>query len=378
MPTADLLETILRGSESDLDAARQLVAASRGKGDRSLVALCERAVAAAPAEAISFDAQGTATLRAAGKVFCGGRFAPQSIQVLRRSVAQKASGQPTSVRFSVIEGEDPVTDIGALQAVAHASTLFQAASQFNCLESPGPYLTNVASYLSDPTQGPRASISAFPGTLVRHYAAPDGTGGRLVQSQERQIDLLADALPAGLGKVQSGYLMTSCLRDVAAAARAFEENFDRIQVGVHDGAQVVLGHAWDGAVEGEPLIAQVFTSTLAAGGYGRGEPFRGPVEAISRQLLRAAYLGTLLAALDLGKQRVVLTMIGGGVFGNPHSLICESILWAIEQVEQLSSGPLEVVLNGRNLSASVGEEMTTACERRGGVHCVLERISGGQ
>lgn len=378
MPATDLLETILRGSESDLDAARLRVAVSRGKGDRNLVASAEQAVAAAPTDAFSFDAEGTATLRVAGKAFSGGRFAPRSILSLREAVAQKASGQPTSVRFSVIEGEDPITDIGALQAMAPTSTLFQAASQFNCLESPGPYLTRVTSYLSDPTQGPRASISAFPGTLVRHYAAPDGAGGRFVQSQGRQIDLLADALPEALGKVESGYLMTSNLRDVAAAAKAFEDHFERIQVGVHDGAQVVLGHAWDGAVEGEPLIAQVFTSTLAAGGYGRGEPFRGPVEAISRQLLRAAYLGTLLAALDLGKQRVVLTMIGGGVFGNPHSLICESILWAIEQVEPLSCGPLEVVLNGRNLSTDVGSALKQACERRGGAYRVLEHGARGR
>ncbi len=352
--------------------------ASRGKGDRSLVASAEQAVAAAPTDALPFDAEGTATLRVAGKAFSGGRFAPRSILSLREAVAQKASGQPTSVRFSVIEGEDPITDIGALQAMAHASTLFQAASQFNCLESPGPYLTSVASYLSDPTQGPRASISAFPGTLVRHYAAPDGAGGRFVQSQGRQIDLLADALPEALGKVENGYLMTSCLRDVAAAAKAFEDHFEQIQVGVHDGAQVVLGHAWDGAVEGEPLIAQVFTSTLAAGGYGRGEPFRGPVEAISRQLLRAAYLGMLLAALDLGKQRVVLTMIGGGVFGNPHTLICGSILWAIEQVEPLSCGPLEVVLNGRNLSTEVGSALKQACERKGGAYRVLEHGARGR
>src|SRR5450759_5464986 len=84
----------------------------------------------------------------------------------------------------------------------------------------------------------------------------------------------------------------------------------------------------DGAVEGEPLIAQVFTSTLAAGGYGQEGAIAGQAEALCRQLLRAAYVGTLLAAVDLGKERVVLTMIGGGVFGNPHELIVDSIVWA--------------------------------------------------
>jgi hypothetical protein len=64
----------------------------------------------------------------------------------------------------------PATDIGSLQATAGAGTLFPAASQFNCLESPGPYVVDVADYFHDQTQGPRASISAFPGTLPRHYA----------------------------------------------------------------------------------------------------------------------------------------------------------------------------------------------------------------
>lgn len=374
MSGVDLLETILHGSDSDLSAARQQIAASRGKGNRSFVGIAERAVAAAPTKVISFDETGTATLRVAGEVLCGGRFSPRSIQSLKQAVKQKTIVQPSIIRFSVIHGEDELSDIGALQAMAHSCTLFQAASQFNCLESPEPCLVDITDYFFDSTQGPRASISAFPGTLVRHYAAPDGSGGRFVQSQERQLDLLADALPAALGKVESGYLMISCLRDIAAAAKTLEENFEHLQVGVHEGVQVSLGYDWDGAVDGKPLISQVFTSALAAGGYGAGEPFLGPVEQVARQLLRAAYLGTLLAALELGKQRVLLTMTGGGVFGNPHSLIYESILWAIEQVEQLSRGSLEVVLNSRRLSVSMQDQMKQTCDRRKGVFRSLGRL----
>jgi hypothetical protein len=218
-------------------------------------------------------------------------------------------------------------------------------------------LVDVASNRYDPTQGPRAALSAFPATLVRHYAAPDGRGGRFTQSPKHQLDLLAEALPADLGRVKTGYLQASQIRDLGAAAAAVEQNFNQIRVGVHDDAQVVLGYSWDGAVEGEPLIAQVFTSTLAAGGYGQEGAIAGQAEALCRQLLRAAYVGTLLAAVDLGKERVVLTMIGGGVFGNPHELIVDSIVWAIDQVTALGGGPLTVVLNGRNLSQSVDRKL---------------------
>jgi hypothetical protein len=365
MPTPDLLDAILRGTEAELQAARQRVAASRGRGDRSLVARVEQCVAASPTTTISFDGIGAATIQAAGRTFSGGRFALRTLDALKEAVATRSVLESVAVKLSVIEGDDPVTDIGALQAMAHESTLFQVASQFNCLESPGPYLVKVGAYLSDPTQGPRASVSAFPATLVRHYAAPDESGGRFVQTPGRQLDLLAHALPSSIGRSESGYLRLASLSDADAAASALETNFGLLQVGVHDGAQVVLGHAWDGAVEGEPHVAQVFASTLAAGGYGR---FAGAAEAIGRQLLRAAYLGTLLAALDLGKDRVVLTMIGGGVFGNPHTLLCECIVWAVEQVEALARGPLEVVLNSRDLSRSVDRVwLKRACDARGGV-----------
>lgn len=372
MQPSDLLETILRGTEHDLDSAWQQVSASRGKGDKSLVARVERAVAENPSATISFDATGNATVSGAGRQFAGGRFSVPSIESLKASVAKQDTGKRSAVRFSVIEGTSPITDIGALQAMASEATLFQAASQFNCLEAPGPFLVDVNSYLTDPTQGPRASVSAFPATLVRHYAAPDGSGGRFVQSHDRQINLLADALPPAIGLVNSGYLQVSGIPDLPVAAAALEANFERIRIGVHDDAQVVLGHAWDGGVEGQPHIAQTFTSTLAAGGYGRGEPIRGAVETICQQLLRAAYLGTLLAALDLGKRRVVLTMIGGGVFGNPHRLICESALWAVDEIERLACGSLEVVLNSRDLARDVDRAwLKDACQRRGGVFRIL-------
>ena len=81
-------------------------------------------------------------------------------------------------------------------AQVYARALFQVASQFNCLEAPGSFVVPVADYLHDPTQGPRASVSAFPATLVRHYAAPQPGGQRFVQaSNGPQIMLvLSDAL----------------------------------------------------------------------------------------------------------------------------------------------------------------------------------------
>ena len=81
--------------------------------------------------------------------------------------------------------------------------------------------------------------------------------------------------------------------------------------------------------------AQDFTSTIAGGGYGGERALGTEFGGVCRQLLRTAYLGTLLAAASLRRDRVVLTLIGGGVFGNPVSLILEAIAWAAEEVERL-------------------------------------------
>ena len=74
-------------------------------------------------------------------------------------------------------------------------------------------------------------------------------------------------------------------------------------------------------------------------------------------MLRAAYLGTLLTALALERSPVVLTLIGGGAFGNPLELIWESIIWAFDAVRSMEAGRLDVIVNGRNLA--YGSDMET-------------------
>lgn len=124
-----------------------------------------------------------------------------------------------------------------------------------------------------------------------------------------------------------------------------ETGFDGIRVGVHDDIEVAFGYDWDGRVSPPGhRIAQVFTSTLAGGGYGDIDDDLTPA---CRHLLRAAYLGTLLAAAELGKHNVVLTLIGGGAFANPLELIWESILWAVETVDALAPTGLHAFVNAR-------------------------------
>jgi hypothetical protein len=330
---------------------------------RGLLAAIEREVASDPDRCFTFDDGGEATLSAAGRTWAAGRFETPSLGELRARVAARPRAGDGRLALSVLRGAHPLTDIGTLQATAPPRSLFQVASQFNCLESPGPYLVPVRDYPGDPTQGPRASVSAFPGTFLRHYRAPAADGTRFVQTSDRGLNLLADAVDPEVAEPRSGYLQVAQVRDLEALASSLDDRFDRIRVGVHSGVEVVLGHDWGGPVPGAPRrIAQVFTSTLALGAYGADD---GSVALATarRHLLRAAYLGTLLAALDLGCETVVLTLIGGGVFGNPHRDIWDAIHWALDQADPHADGRALVLVNTRERLADADRARVTA---RGG------------
>ncbi|MFN8475851.1 MAG: hypothetical protein U0822_26980 [Anaerolineae bacterium] len=380
----DMLDLIFTHATSPTDdrylreqiaAQVKAVNATAGKGDRGQVEQAEKVVQADPAHAFEFDATGLASLTAAGSTWSAGRFETVSIRELRERARLRTAGATGRVRLCVLNGASPVTDIGSLQATSRDGALFQVASQFNCLESPGPYVTPVAEYFNDPTQGPRAAISAFPGTLLRHYAAPSPGGARFVQETDRrQIDLLADAL--GLDVVRNGYFTGEEVADRHSLGALLESNFEAIRVGVHDELQVVLGYDWDGGLEASERsrIAQVFTSTVAGGEYGAARLLgRETFAAVCRQMLRAAYLGTLLAAISLGRRRVVLTLIGGGAFNNPKPLIWTAIEWALEEVAPFLAGDLEVVVNGHNLPLTMRYAVLAAVKRYNGAYVTFTR-----
>ena len=65
----------------------------------------------------------------------------------------------------------------------------------------------------------------------------------------------------------------------------------------------------------------------------------------------------------LRQRRAVLTLIGGGVLGNPVPLIWDSILRAASEVEPLLAGDLDVVVNGRNLGGEVQRESIISAVR---------------
>lgn len=369
----DLLETYMATNDATalcdgVDSLTSDVESMR-RNDRGIVARAEAIVKANP-DSIVFDETGAATLTIDGHTWSAGRFTTPTLDGLReRAMAKReAAGRSGNARLWVLNGVGSAFDIGALQAHGPDESLYQVASQLNCLEAMGPHIAAVASYFGDPTQGPRAAVSAFPATLSRHYRAPAPDGSRFVQTTNgRQIELLSAVCRPGVAQVESGYLSPRAIVDPGELARRLVADFGKLRVGVHDDLDVVLGDRWDGAVPHPKRIAQVFTSTVAAGQYGTlgtGEVWT----TIVRQLQRAAYLGTLAAAAAAGKKRVVLTLIGGGAFENPKPIIWESMLWALDEVAPLLSSDLTVAVNARGeLDPSVGQDALLAATRaRGG------------
>lgn len=360
-----MIESLIDASSSEANRERWVrQIATAIPQSRKIVFDAERAAATDPQSAFAFDAHGYATLHSGESSFDAGRFEIPTVGELRTRAIGKSTGSPG--RLFVLHGTSAFADVATLQAFFGHGALFQVASQFNTLEAPAPSIVRIGDYFHDPTQGPRAAVSAFPGALLRHYAAPRSDGSRFTQMEDgEQIELLREVARPEIARVRNGYLQAGNIVDPDTFADVLTRNADSIRVGVHDGIEAARGFAWDGpAAEPHPRIAQVFTSTLAAGGYGHVDFAGDPWRTIVDTLLRAAYLGTLFAAASVGRKTVVLTLIGGGVFANPHAMIRAAIAHAVDESRSLGLG-LDVIVNVRE--NDTGSWRTVAEERGGAV-----------
>lgn len=348
--TAGLLDQLLAG-QPPADLLRHLPPLQFSSPEFQREVAAAEAVASRGPAAFTFGPDGRAELVVGTQHYAAGRFETPSLGELRARLEarhenpamtgqQPAATHRPLLRLTILLGVSPLTDIQRLEADADGKTVFQLASQFNGLEAPKPGLVPVTDYFGDRTQGPLGALPAFPGALLRHYAAP-GPIGRFVQTPLQQLNLLADVLPAS-ARVEGGYLLAANIHDPAELARRLQTDFEAIRIGWHTDIQAL----------GSARLHQVLTSTLAAGSYSPGIESTGEWHIIERQLLRAAYAGTLRAAVAAGKSRVVLTAIGGGVFANPHELIWQCLLWALANIQPQLQTPLEVVLNLRSFDLS--------------------------
>jgi len=244
------------------------------------------------------------------------------------ALADLPAPPPGPARLRVSEVVANVQDLH--RDARNAGALFQVASQFNLLEMVSPRATpdqGIARYAHDATQGPACAMACAAGTIWRNYLVP--VAGQVGQSADHQLDMMADfgaALgPDPLWDMVNGYLLPrpGGLARITQRLRDDDSLRGLVRVGLQQDTQVTL----DGAGH---LVSQVYCSALpiayATERLADWEPF-------ARLILTAAYLATLSLATRnaarTGNNRLFLTHLGGGAFGNPPGWIIDAMADAL-------------------------------------------------
>lgn len=258
-----------------------------------------------------------------------GRLTTPSLEELRGEAAPMIPADDRQ-SLSVVEVVANVQDL--LIDGTNTNAVFMVASQFNLLEMPYPEVSpedGISSYEHDLTQGPACAIACGAGTIYRNYYAMGGSA----QTKMAQLDMLAE-LGVSLGN-ETGSLWSMCngyaLPTGAAALDAIAKTLrgasyaeherlrGLLRVGIHSDTQVTLPGAGH-------LVTQLFCSALPVS-YA---PYNvKPWELFARLVLEAAYEATLCAAIinreRTGCNKVFLTILGGGAFGNKIEWIIDSM-----------------------------------------------------
>lgn len=269
---------------------------------------------------------------ASGKTVTSGLLETPSLGDLRGRIgSEQGNGSKLSVREVVADVQNLHTD------ASNAGALFQVASQFNLLEMVSPNKTpelGVGIYEADYTQGPACAIAAGAGTIYRNYFA--SVNGQIGQSRNNQIDCLAD-LGTELGntesclwEMQNGYAMASrdglieITKRLRTANDAERDALRKLlRIGIQWNTQVTLKGS-------DQLVSQAYCSALPVA-YSNHSP--GLWEDFARLVLEASYEATFCAAIlnsqRTGNNRVYLTLVGGGAFGNETHWIMDAIARAL-------------------------------------------------
>lgn len=310
------------------------------------------------------------------RTYAVGTLTLPSLAELRTAAA--AVRRPGRLQLSIAEG-----DVREMHGhPQNRGALFQVASQFNMLEMVGPTVTpedGVTRYEHDRTQGPACAMAAGAATIFRNYLVP--VSGGVGQDADRQLDGLADLSTAlaqrldvpveKLWTMRNGYVLPTSQGLAAvnnhlrtADTETLDELRGLLRVGLHADVEVT-----DGPSPG-PLASQIFCSALPVA-YGRLPPSTwAPFASL---VLEAAYEATLLAArLNAARgssDRVLLTRLGGGAFGNDDAWIDQALLRALQcagydlDIAVVSYGPPS--RNLRDLVQKANEDLGS----NGGILC---------
>jgi len=244
-----------------------------------------------------------------------------------------------------------------LKESSNSGAVFQVASQFNCLEMIGPYVTpekGITIYCSDPTQGPACALACPAATVFRNYFV-GGSG----QGNNHQIDLLSDVGQLLQNQrfkywnMKNGYCLPCSKDSMALLTEKLQQNdilmekcYSAMRIGIHWDTEVTVRDQSKtmGNERMEQRVCQVFCSALPVG-YAKSTKSKD-WSMFARLVLDAAYDSTLTAAHILALQRcsrvkVYLTGLGAGAFENRLGWVVSAIQKAVNKHH---NAPLDVKL----------------------------------
>ena len=298
-------------------------------------------------ENISVSAdQETITSKTNGRSMRCGLLEVLSLRELRDRINQMAPSEP--VDQAKLKLSEVVANVQSLHLEdSNAGAMFQVASQFNLLEMVFPSVTpemGVDIYDQDLTQGPACAIACGAGTIYRNYSAP--VSGQTGQTENNQIDCikqLGNALGnanAALWEMKNGYCLATkdglaeiTNRLTAADAAANENERDELR------QLLEIGIQWDTEVtlkdsEAPHIVTQAYCSALPVAYSPIGETMWFE---FANMVLEASYeaffCAAVLNAKATGNNKVFLTLLGGGAFGNPVDWIFSAITRSLEKFQ---------------------------------------------
>lgn len=255
--------------------------------------------------------------------------------------------QSASFNAKPIRVQEVIADVQSLHLdPQNAGAFFQVASQFNLLEMVSPTVTpdsGVTGYQFDHTQGPACAMACGAGLIYRNYFVP--VDGELGQTAERQLNMLdqfekrllehvsqhAIEPFSSLWQMKNGYALPSskqlnAINQTLAQLSAAEitELVNAVKIGVQYDTEVTLNNIGH-------VVTQAYCSAMPVAYTEHPAALWQPLASI---ILQAAYEATLAAAVintnKTGNNKVYLTLLGGGAFGNAISWIIDALQKALE------------------------------------------------
>jgi hypothetical protein len=282
-----------------------------------------------------------------GNEFTFGKLELLSLEDLRnRTKAYKGEYK------SRIQISEAVGDVQSFHNnILNKGAFFQVASQFNLLEMVHPGVTpehGVGIYENDRTQGPACSIACGAATIYRNYFV--NINNQTGQSNNNQIDCLEDiGLELNndgdrLWKMSNGYALVNDEESLSDITKQIEskskEEYEHLK------SKLKIGIQWDTEVtisESKHLVSQAFCSALPIAYHTHLPRIIDNWTEFACLVLEASYEATFHSALinyeNTGNNKVFLTLLGGGVFGNKHEWIFDAIR---KSIQLFSNTPLDI------------------------------------